>query len=180
MIRINLLREPSRKKPSAAALGQSKWLLLFLGLLALEFLLLGGWYYSMGGTLEDQQTEIQELQAEQQRLAVLQAQLEKFQREKQELEQRLTVVRRLQQSQEGPVKLMNSLVQSIPDAPNLWLTNLTQRGTVLTVEGRAYAIDPIADFMTRLTGRSPIKTVELDFWEREEGWVNFKITCGLE
>ncbi len=82
MIRINLLREPSRKKPSAAALGQSKWLLLFLGLLALEFLLLGGWYYSMGGTLEDQQTEIQELQAEQQRLAVLQAQLEKFQREK--------------------------------------------------------------------------------------------------
>ncbi len=180
MIRINLLREPSEKRVRRLRLVRSKWLMIFLAALAVEALLLGGWYYSLLGTEAQQLEETQTLQAEQARLRVLQDQLQEFQRQKVELEGRLRVVERLQANQEGPVKLMNAVTQSMPEDPVLWLTSLTQRGNTLTIEGRAFAVPPIAQFIARLTGRSPIGNVELDFWERTEQWIEFKVTCAVE
>lgn len=180
MIRINLLREPSRKKAPRLAPSQSKWLIGFLVVLVVEAVLLGGWYYRLDAGIIAQQEEISDLQAEQARLKTLQEELQRFRQEKAELERRLRVVEQLQANQQGPVNLMNAVVRSLPEAPNLWLTSLTQRGSILTIEGRAFAVPPIAEFIASLTNRRPIRDVELDFWERDEQVVKFKITCALD
>lgn len=179
MIKINLLREPSRKK---AKLAQSETRpLIYFGLLALlAVVVFGYWWSGLSNEVAEKQARLQELQTESLRLQKLQAELKKYEDQSAELERRLDVVEQLRKNQTGPVKLMNSLILSVPDDPRLWLTNLTQRGNSVTVEGNAFDVPAIATFISGLGRRSPFANVDLDYWEQEPSDLKFKLSCEVE
>lgn len=178
MIRINLLREPSR--PKSAFASESRYSLLLLGALVLAAAVLGAWRWNLTSELAEKQTRIQELEKESLRLKELRAELKRYQDRKAELERRLAAIERLKKNQTGPVNLMNSLIASVPDEPRLWLSSLTQRGNAVTIEGDAFDVPSIAGFIARLAGRPPFSNVDLDFWEQQPDSLKFKLSCQVE
>ncbi len=179
MIKINLLREPSRKKAKFAQ-SENRSLVYFGLALLLAVVAFGYWWRGLSADIEEKRTKLQSLQVESQRLQKLQAELKKYEEQSAELERRLGIVEQLRKNQTGPVNLMNSLIQSVPDDPRLWLTNLTQRGTAVTVEGNAFDVPAIAGFISGLGRRSPFSNVDLDFWEQEPSNLKFKLSCEVE
>ena len=180
MIRINLLRQPARKKLS---LGGFQTKLIGSAVVALALVGLGGcyWYWSLSDTVKIQRDQFGCLQRESRRLKNLQNQMQRFERQKRELDRRLAVVRRLQGNRQGPVRLLSSLVNSVPEEPTLWLTSLQQKGSSLSMEGRSFDVGSLASFIDRLTDhRPPFRAVELDFWERDGQTIKFKLSSEVE
>ncbi len=179
MIRINLLRERAARSRGVFA-PEFRIPIIFAGALLLVGLFIAGWYWSLSSTAAAQRAEVAELEQESARLRTIQTELERFEREKAELDSRLAAVERLQRNRHGPVKLMNALVASVPSTPNLWLTTLSQRGPTVTIEGNASNVPTIANFIANLSRREPFQSVELDYWEEEPSSLKFKLTCLVE
>lgn len=180
MIKINLLRQPERKKIN---LGGVQTKLIGAALAGIALIALGTfyWYWSLSDTVQAQGVEIRRLNQESARLKNVQAQMARFERQKSELDRRLSVVRRLQNNRRGPVRLLSSLVTSIPDSPTLWLSSLEQKGQTLSIEGRSFDVASLASFIDNLSKQRPtIKNVELDFWERDGQTIKFKLSCQVE
>jgi len=180
MIKINLLRQPARKQFS---LGGVQTKIIGAAVMALAVVVLGGfyWYWSLSDQVSSQRVQIRRLQGESSRLKTVQTQMQRFKRQKVELDRRLTVVRRLRESRQGPVRLLSSLVNSVPEEPTLWLTSLQQRGRSLSMEGRSFDVGSLASFIDRLSDhRPPFRAVELEFWERDGQTIKFKLNSEVE
>jgi len=156
MIRINLL--PYREKEKKANL-QSR-IVLLAGSLALFLLVLGSvyLYFSIGiGGLE------KSIQEEEAKLAVLNKKvrdIEGFKRDKQEMEQKLTVIKSLESHRLFPVRMLDELNVLIP-ARDLWMERINQTGNDLRIEGVARNNDVVARFMKGLEKAGFIQTVDL-------------------
>ena len=180
MIKINLLRQPARKKIS---LGGVQTKLIGAAVVAASLVVLGAfsWYWSLSDTVAAQRSELQSLQKETARLKTVQTQMQRFERQKGELDRRLAVVRRLQGNRQGPVRLLSSLVNSVPEEPTLWLSSLQQKEGNLTIEGRSFDVGSLASFIDRLIEHRPtFRNVELDFWERDGQTIKFKLSSEVE
>ena len=121
----------------------------------------------------------EELEQEVRQLEVVRAELEKHEELKQKLSGRISVIERLKTSQKGPVLLMNGVISSIPQNPTLWLSSLAQRENLVTIEGRAFDLDSVADFIARLDEIPLFKRVELNHLEEDESSVLFALSCEL-
>jgi type IV pilus assembly protein PilN len=179
MIKINLLRETvsPRKKWT---FDRSKIGVYSAVVLLLAWGSMGSWYWYLFAQRQDYTTQAEELQAENERLQAAKKQLDKYEEQKRLLSERIAVVERLQANQKGPVNLLNALLASIPVAPKLWLTNLSQKDTVINLEGQALDVPSIADFMASLGATRPFKRVELDYWEENQDRIKFELTCEVE
>ncbi len=176
MIKINLLREPSAKKASRG-LGVSKPMIILLASAATLLVFLVGFYIYTAGQLEEVKTEIAELQQQKMRLRRVQAQIQRSERQQAQLEERISLINRLKSNQRGPVILMNGVLASVPEEPKLWLTNLVQRNNNVVVEGRAFNVPAIADFISDLGRTKPFGAVDIEFWEEQPNDVRFKLNC---
>ncbi len=178
-IAVNLLREPVRRKTQFAAAPSRPAVFMAVAAVALA-LGLGYWWRSLSVDVAEKTAQVQQLKVESDRLQKLRAELTRFQERKAELERRLAVVEQLRRNQTGPVNLMNSLLASVPDEPRLWLSSLTQRGGNVTIEGNAFDVPAIANFISELSRRGPFSNVELDFWEQDQDSLKFKLSCEVE
>ena len=180
MITINLLRQPARRQFSFGGV-QTK--IIGAAVMTMALVILGGfyWYWSLSDQVKSQWAQIQGLQKETRRLKNVQTQMQRFERQKAELDRRLAVVRRLRGSRQGPVRLLSSLVNSVPEDPSLWLTSLKQKGGSLSIEGRSFDVGSLASFIDRLSNhRPPFRAVELEFWERDGQTIRFKLNSDVE
>ena len=175
MIRVNLLpviEAVERTPPQLYAV-----LALVLGLGGLGF-----WYWSLTGESSKLEEQVGLLQTESQRLQQITLQVEEFEQRKQALEARIGVIDQLEANQKGPVQLMNDVIAGIPENPQgLWLTNLVQRESSVTIEGRAFDVTFIADFIAALDNSSSFRSVELQFWEQDtDNSIRFGLQCETE
>jgi Tfp pilus assembly protein PilN len=178
MIRINLLREPvSEKKAITPEVSQiGLYAVILMGLIVAG---MGWWYWHLLSQRTTIQGDIAELQQENRRLQVVRAELDKFERQKKLLDERIAVIERLKANQKGPVLLMNALIASIPEDPRVWLNTLVQKERTVTLQGDATDVLSISEFVAKLKGHPPFADVELAYWQREGARVKFELRCAL-
>ncbi len=78
------------------------------------------------------------------------AEIDKFKTEKKEYEEKIAVIDRLKERQQGPVHILDEVSRNLPD--KVWLTSLEQKGSALTIKGSALTIGDIVAFVSRLKG----------------------------
>lgn len=149
MIRVNLLsrRAPARREWIPAANRPALAGMLFL-LCALGGV--GGWWWSMGRQTTALDARIAQSEGDLARLNEAAKLVGRAIARKSELAEKLALIERLRAAQRGPVTLLSTINQSLPDG--LWLLELNQRGTGVQIEGRATSLTAVTDFVERLQG----------------------------
>src|SRR6266545_438908 len=154
MIKINLLAEGKRpaavrKSKSAELLkGQDigQWLLaagFFLGLNVAVFF----WWETRKEKVA-QDEEIAAAQAEVQSLESVIKEVEDYKAKKGELERKIGIINDLKANQVGPVRVMDYVSRALPEL--LWLDRMTMDGSLITIEGRAFNTNAVANFIENL------------------------------
>ncbi len=172
MIRINLY--PSFEAVSSTPVQQYAILGILLAAMGV-----GGWYWNVTSTRASLQVTVDQLQEESLRLQEITLQVQEFEERKRSLEERIAIIERLKSNQKGPVELMNVVIGSVPNnPPGLWLTSLVQQENLLTIEGRAFDVPFVADFIAALDNTRAFKYVDLQFWEQDqESSIKFQLHC---
>jgi type IV pilus assembly protein PilN len=156
MIKINLLpyREKEKKENLARQISiiAGSIIIFILLLVFVQFK-----FYSSIGVLEMQ---VKEADATLNDLNKKIGDLDKFKKNKKELEQKLEVIKALEDKRFIPVKTLDELSMLVPQR-NIWLVKLIQNNDRLTIEGVGRDNIAVADFMKTIEKFDPIKSVDL-------------------
>ena len=151
MIRINLLapgREHAKRKAPGLPLAQRVTIACSLILVGAGLGILW-WWWALDRQSTQLDADIAAAQRETARLKTLITQVETFEQQKQQLQQRVALIEELRQGQSIPVHLLDQLSRALPDM--LWLTDLKQdTGGDLTLEGRCATLTALSDFVGNL------------------------------
>ena len=161
MIRINLLgveRPKARKLPTFTIQAQ-QLTLACSAILVAAFAGVGWWYWSLTQTAAQVETDITTAQQELARLQSVLVEVKQFETIRTQLQQRVALVEQLRAGQTVPVQLLDHISRSVPEL--LWLTDMEQKGTALTIQGRANVLPATADFVTNLKASTLLKDIEL-------------------
>ncbi|MBZ5556884.1 MAG: PilN domain-containing protein [Acidobacteriia bacterium] len=159
MIRINLLttdRDKAKKK-AAAGLGSTAQKLT-IGCSLILVLAAGfvGWrYWALSRESSRLDADIAAAQQETTRLHSVIQQVQQFEQRRAQLQQRVALIEELRRGQTGPVHMLDQLSRALP--PMLWLTQLKQTGSDVTVEGRCTSLTSLSDFVANLEGTGYFK-----------------------
>ena len=151
MIRINLLAVEREAKKKTATFQAGQKVTLACGLILVLTAGVVGWrWWALSRTSSQLDTEIANAQAESSRLHAIIAQVQTFEQQKAQLQQRVVLIEQLRKSQTGPVHMLDQLSRSLPAM--LWLSNLKQddRDNTLTIEGRSTSQTGVSDFVGNL------------------------------
>ncbi len=149
MIRINLLtvdRERAKRK-AKFQVGQKITVACSLILVAAA-LVVGWWFWSLQRSSADLDQQIADAERETQRLQSVIQQVAQFEARRAQLQQRVTLIEELRKGQTGPVHLLDQISKALPEA--MWLTDLRQAGSELTIEGRCTSLNALSDFVSGL------------------------------
>jgi type IV pilus assembly protein PilN len=152
MIRINLLAADREKQPRKAAslafdIGQKVTLVCSLILVATA-LGVGWWWWMLDRESARLTSDIAAAERETARLKTILTQVAQFESQKQQLQQRVSLIEELRKGQAGPVHLVDQLSRAMPEM--LWLTSLSQDGGEITVDGRCTTLTALSDFVSNL------------------------------
>lgn len=86
-------------------------------------------------------------------------QVERFEKERKDIERKLNVIAQLESARAGPVRLMDEIASRIPE--RLWLSNMTAKGGVLSLKGLSLDAEIVAAFLTGLEESPLLSRVEL-------------------
>jgi type IV pilus assembly protein PilN len=163
MIHINLLpvRE-ARRQASLRAQG-----VLLGGAVAAAVVVCAFLHLSIASSIGGEREKIQAAKVELAKLEEARKQVDRFRREKEEIEQKLGVIHRLEESRTGPVRMMDEIASRIPE--RLWLAELDMRGGALKMKGTSMDNETVAAFMTSLEASPLIGAVELKQTRLVEG-----------
>jgi Tfp pilus assembly protein PilN len=171
MIRINLLgtAKPKKGKKSLRAMfampqlttdGPSP-LIAGLAILVLSGAGLYLHYLQLEGTHEKLQTSIAEADTSIASMTkVKQAYLER-QRDYDAIKRRFDIIDQLRASQLGPVPLMTTVSETVNKTDGVWLLNMRDEGTSVSMDGVALGPNSVANLMTNLRRSGYFKNVEL-------------------
>lgn len=162
MIRINLLgveRQTKKRASFSFDSGQQTMAGCIL-LLVLTVAGIGYWFWSLRQASEQLDADIAAAQSEQRRLQSILRDVATFDQQRGELQQRVALIEQLRGGQSIPVQLLDEVSKSLPDM--LWLTDLAQEGTDVTIQGQSTTLIALSDFVGNL-GNSPmlVKPVEI-------------------
>jgi len=151
MIRINLLaveREAKKKKATfqagqKVALACGLILVLTGGVVAWRYLLISKESADLDREIADKQTQAA-------RLHTIIQQVQQFEQQKAQLQQRVVLIEELRKSQKGPVHMLDQLSRSLPAM--MWLTGLKQGDDSITIEGKTTTQTGVSDFVSNLEG----------------------------
>jgi type IV pilus assembly protein PilN len=165
MIRINLLagerERPKTKVAVAFDIGQKVTLISSL-VLVVTALGIGWWWWSLDRQKARIASDIAEAQRETGRLQSILQQVAGFNKQKQQLQQRVGLIESLRRGQSGGVHMLDELSKALPEM--LWLTQLKQDGGELTIEGRCTTLTALSDLVANLEHsryfRKPVEIVD--------------------
>jgi type IV pilus assembly protein PilN len=178
VIRINLLpvREARRKNEVRQQL-----MMLAVSVIG-AVLLCGVVHHVMGSRISDTQARVKALETQLAQFKPQQEQVDAFKAKKAEIEQKLTVIERLERSRSGPVHILDELASRIPE--RVWLTNLNANNGQVELSGMSLDNELIALFLTGLNDSPYFANVELEESElktvKELKLNTFKIRAQLE
>ncbi len=179
MIRINLLPVRAEKKRETIRLQLTiAGLVVFLVLAVLGML-----YLMIGSDISQIKEDIATAEAEQVIVAKKIGKLSEIKKQKEVVQGKLDVVKRLEKGRVGPTNLFLSVERSIPELA--WIENFNEKGRIITLSGGAAAQNIVVDFLENLKKEKEIGRVDLIESRRAPGKksagykrdiVNFKIT----
>ena len=149
MIRINLLTVERKAVKRAAMFPAGQKITAASTAILIAAALFAGWRY---WALQQQSTaldrEISAAQQETIRLHAVILQVQQFELQKAQLQQRVVLIEQLRKSQTGPVHMLDQISLALP--PMLWLTELKQTDNVVVIDGRCLAVTSLTDFVSNL------------------------------
>ena len=151
MIRINLLAVEREAKKKTATFQAGQKVTLACGLILILTAGVVGWrYWLISRESSRLDTEIAAAQAESTRLHGIIQQVQTFEQQKAQLQQRVVLIEQLRKSQTGPVHILDQVSRSLP--PMLWLNQLKQdpKDGLITIEGRSTSQTGVSDFVNNL------------------------------
>lgn len=149
MIRINLLtvdRERSKRK-AKFQIGQKITVACSLILVGAA-LVVGWWFWSLQRQSANLDQAIADAERETQRLQSVIQQVSQFEARRAQLQQRVTLIEELRKGQTGPVHLLDQISKSLPES--MWLTELRQVASDITLEGNCTSLNALSDFVSAL------------------------------
>jgi type IV pilus assembly protein PilN len=164
MIRINLLgTERKQAKKPAASFDVGQRLTVACSLILVGALVgIGWWYWSLNNETVRLDAEIVARQQEAARLQSLLTEVQQFEAQRAQLQQRVQLIEQLRSGQSIPVQLLDHVSRSLPDM--MWLTNMSQEGTAVTIDGRSTTLIGLSDFVGNLGNtvllKKPIEIVK--------------------
>lgn len=163
MIRINLLGVERQKVRKAPTFDVAQRLTVACSLILLAAVMVMGWWF---GSLRRESArvdaEIAAAQQEAERLKSLLAEVQRFETQRSQLQQRVQLIEQLRGGQSVPVQLLDHVSRSLPDM--LWLTDMEQEDAAITIKGRSTTLVALSDFVGNLGEstllRKPIEIVD--------------------
>ena len=158
MIRINLLAVEREAKKKTATFQAGQKVTLACGLILILTAGVVGWrYWLISRESSRLDTEIASAQAESSRLHSIIQQVQNFEQQKAQLQQRVVLIEQLRKSQTGPVHMLDQVSRSLP--PMLWLSELKQdpKDGSLSIAGKSTSQTGVSDFVNNLEGSGYFK-----------------------
>jgi type IV pilus assembly protein PilN len=110
--------------------------------------------------IANSRTRLAQTQQEIDRLKPQVDQVEHYRETKNQIEQKLDVIKRLDRSRSGPVHVLDELASHTPE--RMWLTKLRTEGGRISIEGMSLDNELVALFLTSLTDSPYFGEVELE------------------
>jgi type IV pilus assembly protein PilN len=148
MIRINLLAVERKAVARALFPAAQKITAASIAILIVAALLVGWRYWSLQQQSVALDQEISVAQQETIRLHAVILQVQQFEQQKAQLQQRVVLIEQLRKTQTGPVHMLDQISLALP--PMLWLTELKQTDDVVVIDGRCLAVTSLTDFVSNL------------------------------
>jgi type IV pilus assembly protein PilN len=159
LIKINLVREGRAVRGAGAApvaavgapsvAGASNTNNIIVGaLVVLGLLAAAGYWFIMDQRRDARQETADQRQLEADKLEAIIAEVEAYQRRKDNLQQRIDLINQLKQNQKGPVRIMDQVSRDLPDL--VWLDNMGITGGRITLAGRGLNPNAIALFIENI------------------------------
>jgi len=185
MIKINLLPERIRQvqpmdDAESAPLRLSPALLLAASAVVC-FAVVGalGWYWSREASRLE--LEFKKERAEQARLATIQKESLLYQKQMQELEQRVRAIQALQGSRTGPAGFMTVLGAVVNQTSDLYLASVSPEASRVVLKGQSQSAKSIAVFIAALRQSGSFADVKLRQYYQEDQGVRrgfkFELEC---
>lgn len=163
MIKINLLRaEKKEVKPIITVKPEKKEKIqtsLFILLLLLTAVVILFFHLMVTRKIESERRMLEELEMKKKELAGVLADIEKYNAQKKAFEEKIKVIEALKERQKVPVRLLDEISKKIPDG--LWLKRLSFSADKVSISGRAFSNNIIADFISELEATGLFKDVTL-------------------
>lgn len=156
MIRVNLLGGERQKKTRAVAFDAGQRLTVACSLvLVVAAGLIGWWYWSLAQASTQVDMDIAAAEQEVARLQSVITEVNQFEQQRTQLQQRVQLIERLRGGQGLPVQLLDHVSRSLPDM--LWLTTMSQLNNEVTIEGRSTTLIGVSDFVGNLGSSALLK-----------------------
>lgn len=156
MIKINLL--PYREKAKKENI--SRQISIIVGFFLIFILLLFLVQFNLSSSISSLEAQLKESESTLKNLNTKIGDLEIYKKEKKELEQKLAVIKTLEENRMAPVKTLDDLAALVPQN-NIWLIKIVQKDNRLTIEGIGRDNIAVADFMKTIENFDEIKSVDL-------------------
>jgi len=179
MIKINLLpyREKEKKENFARQIS------IIGGSFVIFILLLVFVQVKFSSSVSSLESQVKESEAKLIDLNKKIGSLESFKKDKKELEQKLGIIKTLEENRLAPVKTLDDLA-ALVSPQNIWLVKITQKNDTITIEGVGRDNIIVAGFMKTIENFEPIKSVDLVSSKKTEiggaTLQQFKFSCVLK
>ena len=164
MIRINLVAGERRSAKSTSRKFDLASKMTVIGSLVVVVTVLAiGWRYWALGQHETQLgSDIDAARREEARLGEVLKQVATFEQQRQQLQDRVTLIDELRKGQNAPVHMIDQISRSLPEMT--WLVALKQDTYDITIEGRSTSLAALSDFVGNLEAtryfQRPVEIVE--------------------
>ena len=154
MIKINLLSEGKRpaavrKKSAGPKLdGRDVGQWMLIAGIAVGLLGIGAAWYLQNEKTTAKQAEVAAAQREVDQMASVIKEVEDFKDKKAELERKIGIINDLKANQRGPVRVMDYVSRALPEL--LWLDSMSMKASSISVDGRAFNTNAVANFIDNL------------------------------
>lgn len=172
MIRINLIA--AERKPKVASPGiQVGQKITVVGSLIIVLAAVGvGWrYWALGQMATTAERQLGEARREEQRLAAILKEVQGFEAQREQLQQRATLIDELRRGQSAPVHIIDQVSRALPEMT--WLTELRQDGFDVTIQGRCLSLTSLSDFVGNLEAsryfRRPVEILSSEVVSGQNG-----------
>ena len=163
MIKINLLPKEARKR-----VGLGEQIVIILLVLIVNFAGIGFYWSYLNGIIEQKQQDIARTKQKLQELQKVIDEIEKFEAQREALEQKLAVIAKLEKEQKLPVHLLDELYLTLED--DMWLSSFQQSGNDMGISGSALSHPVVSNYLRKLDRSEYFRNVELGVvTEREIG-----------
>jgi type IV pilus assembly protein PilN len=149
MIRVNLLAVERTVAKRAGPFETGQKITVACSAVLIVAALFVGWrYWALQQESKQLDLGIANARQETARLRTILQQVQAFEQQKAQLQERVALIEQLRKSQSGPVHMLDQISRALP--PMFWLTQLKQTDDAVVIEGRCTALTGLSDFVANL------------------------------